>query len=66
MNFSETGKRGVVKPRHLALSTDNPEQFSRQLLSAMLAFRDGNFGVRLPADLVGIPGRSRRIQTWWR
>ncbi len=57
MNFSETGKRGVVKPRHLALSIDNPEQFSRQLLSAMLAFRDGNFAVRLPADLVGIPGK---------
>ena len=57
MNSSETGKRGVVKPRHLALSIDNPEQFSRQLLSAMLAFRDGNFAVRLPADLVGIPGK---------
>src|SRR5690348_7611749 len=31
--------------------------FSRQLLSAMLALRDGEFGVRLPSDLVGIDGK---------
>jgi len=56
MNLSET-KRGVAKPPPLPLSSDDPEQFSRQLLAAMVAFRDGNFAVRLPADLVGIPGK---------
>jgi hypothetical protein len=34
-----------------------PDQFSRQLLSAMLAFRDGEFAVRLPSDLVGVDGK---------
>src|SRR6202140_4202384 len=33
------------------------DQFSRQLLSAMLLFRDGQFGVRLPSDLLGINGK---------
>lgn len=33
------------------------DAFSRQLLSAMLAFRDGDFTVRLPADLVGVHGK---------
>src|SRR5436309_117114 len=33
------------------------ELFARQLLAAMLAFRDGNFEARLPSDLVGINGK---------
>src|SRR5476651_43394 len=32
-------------------------RFSRELLSAMLSLRDGNFAVRLPADLVGVDGK---------
>ncbi|HEY7173103.1 MAG TPA: HAMP domain-containing protein, partial [Vicinamibacterales bacterium] len=34
---------------------DDP--FARQLLSAMLAFRDGDFAVRLPSDLTGLNGK---------
>ncbi|HEX6898967.1 MAG TPA: HAMP domain-containing protein [Thermoanaerobaculia bacterium] len=33
------------------------DAFSRQLLAAMLAFRSGNFAVRLPVDLDGIHGK---------
>ena len=33
------------------------EQFHRQLLEAMLAFRNGDFRVRLPANLTGIDGK---------
>jgi hypothetical protein len=33
------------------------DQFSRQLLSAMLSFRDGQFAVRLPSDLIGVDGK---------
>src|SRR6266542_4094326 len=31
--------------------------FSRQLLTAMLALRDGEFSVRLPSDLTGVDGK---------
>src|SRR5436190_5587335 len=34
-----------------------PETFSRQLLAAMLAFRDGDFGARMPSDLTGVDGK---------
>src|SRR6266851_3930303 len=40
-----------------ARGTVEPDQFSRQLLSAMLVFRDGQFGVRLPSDLLGVNGK---------
>ena len=33
------------------------ELFSRQLLEAMMELRTGNFDVRLPKDLLGLPGR---------
>ena len=41
----------------LATAVVAPDEFSRQLLSAMLTFRDGQFGVRLPPDLVGLEGK---------
>src|SRR5580700_4743968 len=42
----------------LATSVGEPQdQFSRQLLSAMLLFRDGQFGVRLPSHLTGVNGK---------
>src|SRR5262245_23562920 len=31
--------------------------FWRDLLSVMLAFRDGDFSARLPSDLVGVEGK---------
>jgi HAMP domain-containing protein/CheY-like chemotaxis protein/putative methionine-R-sulfoxide reductase with GAF domain len=45
-----TGKSGK-------LSDDPAAVRSRQLLTAMLAFRDGDFSVRLPADWPGTDGR---------
>jgi hypothetical protein len=33
------------------------EPFARQLLSAMVQFREGNFAVRLPSDMDGVPGK---------
>src|SRR5919199_1921601 len=41
----------------LTSSVVDQGRFSRQLLSAMLAFRDGELGVRLPTDLLGIDGK---------
>jgi HAMP domain-containing protein len=35
----------------------NGDAFSKQLLAAMLAFRDGDFATRLPNDLTGIDGK---------
>src|SRR5258707_12803830 len=36
---------------------DPPPPFSKALLGALFSLRDGNFSVRLPADLVGIDGK---------
>ncbi|MCE9603265.1 MAG: HAMP domain-containing protein, partial [Planctomycetia bacterium] len=36
---------------------DSAEQRSRQVLTAIMAFRDGNFSVRLPGNWLGIDGR---------
>jgi hypothetical protein len=41
----------------LGTTVADPGQFSRALLSAMLSLRDGDFAVRLPADLVGVDGK---------
>jgi hypothetical protein len=38
------------------LLPDN-EAFSKRLLSAMLAFRDGDFAARMPNDLTGVDGK---------
>src|SRR5579863_4674960 len=32
-------------------------RFARELLAAMLSFRDGDFSVRLPPDLAGVDGK---------
>ncbi len=36
---------------------ESAEARSRQILTAFVAFRDGDFSVRLPADWPGIDGR---------
>src|SRR3954471_19445535 len=41
----------------LATAVPRDDQFARQLLSAMLAFRDGDIAVRLPSDLTGLNGK---------
>ena len=38
-------------------SAAEPDQFSRALLSAMLSFKQGDFSVRMPTDLVGVNGK---------
>src|SRR5262245_46224524 len=38
-------------------TTSNEDAFRKQLLMAMLAFRKGDFGVRLPEDLTGLDGK---------
>src|ERR1700730_11860699 len=43
--------------RMLGTAVAEPDQFSRQLLSAMLSLRDGDFAVRLPSDLIGLNGK---------
>src|SRR5579863_4937330 len=57
-----TKRPAVSQPRRgngaaPATSVVEPDQFPRQLLSALLLFRDGQFGVRLPSDLIGINGK---------
>ena len=37
--------------------TGDVDPFFRELLVAMAEFRDGNFAVRMPSDVVGTPGR---------
>ena len=37
--------------------TDYSAPFSNSLLTAMLAFRDGDFDVRMPSNLIGIEGK---------
>jgi len=54
-----TRRPNILEPRpgdggSLATAVLEPDRFSRQLLSAMLVFRDGKFGVRLPSDLLGV------------
>jgi HAMP domain-containing protein/CheY-like chemotaxis protein/signal transduction histidine kinase len=49
---------GMLDPNHaLPSPLPNDESFSRQLLAAMLAFRDGDFTVRMPVDRTGIDGK---------
>jgi HAMP domain-containing protein/CheY-like chemotaxis protein len=44
-------------PARTAVLEESAEARSRQLLKAFVAFRDGDFSVRLPADWPGIEGR---------
>jgi HAMP domain-containing protein/CheY-like chemotaxis protein/signal transduction histidine kinase len=57
MNLSETSRRGAVAPPPGALERAEFDQFARQLLAAMVEFRDGNFNAKMPTDLVGIAGK---------
>ncbi|HTC69555.1 MAG TPA: HAMP domain-containing protein, partial [Acidothermaceae bacterium] len=40
-----------------ASSSGGVDQFSRQLLGALLSLRDGDFAVRLPLELTGVDGK---------
>jgi HAMP domain-containing protein/signal transduction histidine kinase/CheY-like chemotaxis protein len=51
------GKARSRWKRTLGPSSDSPEGRSQLLLSAMSAFRDGDFSYRLPSDWAGIEGQ---------
>src|SRR5438034_2593827 len=53
-------ENGVVLPpagRVLGVDDTSSNELPRQLLSVLLAYKSGDFSVRLPADWVGIPGK---------
>ena len=52
-----TTPRSLGSPLPLGSPSHDPDVFSRQILSALLALRDGEFGVRLPSDFVGLNGK---------
>ncbi len=53
-----TGSSATYDPNfQIGTAVQRDDPFARQLLSAMLAFRDGDFGVRLPSDLTGLNGK---------
>src|SRR5947207_603076 len=60
MDYSDRSGSTVNRPGKALASVSapgDPDQFARQLLAAMIEFRDGNFDVRLPADLTGLSGK---------
>ena len=50
-------KSSTPIPTAPAATANLAEAQSRQILAAMVAFRDGDFSVRLPADWPGTDGR---------
>src|SRR5881396_1485084 len=47
----------TVDANHMTDTPSNGDAFSKQLLVAMLAFRDGDFAARMPAELTGVEGK---------
>ena len=50
-------KPKAERTREELFAGDPAEARSRQILAAIMAFRDGDFSVRLPADWAGTDGR---------
>ena len=63
MPHMEPPAQGALAPAGDGLTTapligDDPSpEFQKQLLDALLAFRRGDFAVRLPQDLLGLDGK---------
>src|SRR3954470_19193101 len=60
MEPSASSSGSSVQPRTAGLGsafTSDSDQFSRALLGAMLAFKQGDFSVRMPNDLTGVNGK---------
>src|SRR5580693_3884803 len=53
-NGNGDAEKGVDARNRMREAADS---HSRQILAGILAFRDGNFGVRLPTNWIGIDGR---------
>src|SRR5712691_4655417 len=47
----------AASPDKIDAPNGDDDSFSRGLLAAMVAFRNGEFGVRMPSDLTGIHGK---------
>src|SRR4051812_22260111 len=45
------------RPTEPSVQLDGSDHFSRELLNAMLAFRSGDFSVRMPSDETGLRGK---------
>jgi HAMP domain-containing protein/CheY-like chemotaxis protein/signal transduction histidine kinase len=56
MDRTTSSARFDSNPSTGSQAFDDPA-FSKQLLTAMLGLRDGDFSVRLPADLTGVDGK---------
>ena len=54
---SADGENGAPSPVRGSPVDESAEARSRQILKAFVAFRDGDFSARLPADWAGIDGR---------
>ncbi len=52
-----TKTRTAASTTTMARTASSGDAFAKQLLTAMLAFRQGDFAVRLPADLTGLDGK---------
>src|SRR5919202_961966 len=52
-----TGTTPYDPQYHVADTLTADGAFAKQLLTAMLAFRDGDFAVRLPSDFTGVNGK---------
>jgi len=53
---AKNGNSSRRKPRRF-VAEETAESRARQLLAAIVAFRDGDFSVRLPSDWIGTEGR---------
>src|SRR5712692_3473396 len=47
----------AASPGKIDAPNGDDDSFSRELLAAMVTFRNGEFGVRMPSDLTGIHGK---------
>ncbi len=59
---SEFHEEGIATAETIATDVADPDGNGlRQILAAMMAFRDGNFSVRLPIDWSGTEGRIAEV-----
>src|SRR5438132_1239903 len=56
---SKAGHRAILPSSRPIMSLDEPPatDLTRQLLSVLLAYKAGDFSVRLPSDWTGVPGK---------
>ncbi|HEY2806398.1 MAG TPA: hypothetical protein VGI92_11135, partial [Gemmatimonadales bacterium] len=57
MEYSDRNSSSTALNGHSEPAVILDDQFTRLLLAAMVEFRDGNFGARLPQDLIGLQGK---------